>query len=585
VVHDGSAALEAVSKRRPDGILLDLLLPKKDGRVVLETLQNAEATRAIPVIVMSGVFRGRDQQAAMQKAGARAFLEKPFPLAELQRLLTSAVGRPRQEEPAAAEEPGGERTDLALVCVADVLWSAMAERFAGALHFKHRQRHKVLLMRDGQPVLVRSNLAREAFGRRLLAAGRIDERTLHESLRRSKASGKKQGECLVELGAISRPELDKLLLDQAAEKLLDLFSWTAGSAWRQPGVAELGLATDLSGWTPQRLMLEGCLRTDPELLLRVLTPYLRCRAERSGAELEPGAERVARALLARLDQPTPVQELAAEFLPALFALWRIGAIEIEGTPAVVQLPAGPTRASQLEELRARLEEIAERDHFEVLGVARSASAGEVRKAFVEQAKICHPDKLGDADPELRQLSAQLFTRLSDAHETLSDTKRRETYVRELASGGKKSADPGAVARILNAEQQFQKADGQARRKEWAGAIESLREALRLDPEEGEFHALLGWCVFMQDAQAAAARSAATESLRKAISLAPNSPSGYYYLGRLYRICDQLPEAERMFRKILELRPQHAEAAQELRLIERRKNERSGRGLFGLGRKK
>jgi hypothetical protein len=41
----------------------------------------------------------------------------------------------------------------------------------------------------------------------------------------------------------------------------------------------------------------------------------------------------------------------------------------------------------------------------------------------------------------------------------------------------------------------------------------------------------------------------------------------------------------MFRKILELRPQHAEAAQELRLLERRKNERAGKGLFGLGRKK
>ena len=90
---------------------------------------------------------------------------------------------------------------------------------------------------------------------------------------------------------------------------------------------------------------------------------------------------------------------------------------------------------------------------------------------------------------------------------------------------------------------------------------------------------------MADPQAPAAQTAAIDSLRKAIALAPNSPSGYYYLGRLHRICEQLPEAERMFRKILELRPQHAEAAQELRLLERRRNERSGRGLFGLGRKK
>jgi DnaJ-domain-containing protein 1 len=280
-----------------------------------------------------------------------------------------------------------------------------------------------------------------------------------------------------------------------------------------------------------------------------------------------------------------VEELTRDFLPLLYALWRIGAVEIEGTLAAVEVPTAPARSSQLEELRARLEEVTGRNHFEVLGVARGASAADVRKAFVEQAKICHPDKLGDADPELRQLSAQLFARLSEAHETLADRKLRDAYVEKLASGGGKSADRVEVSRILNAEQLFQKAEGQARRKEWSAAIETLREALKLDAEEGEFHALLGWCLFMAEPQAPAARSTAIESLRKASALAPNSPSGYFYLGRLHRICEQLPEAERMFRKILELRPQHAEAAQELRLLERRKNERSGKGLFGLGRKK
>jgi CheY-like chemotaxis protein/tetratricopeptide (TPR) repeat protein len=587
-VHDGNAALEAVGKQRPAGILLDLLLPKKDGRAVLEALQAAEATRSIPVIVMSGVFRGRDQQAAMQKAGARAFLEKPFSMQALQQALLASLGRPRREEAGeSVEQQAPDQIDLTRVCVADVIWRAIAERFSGALHFKHRQRHKVLLLREGQPVLVRSNLAREALGRRLLAAGRIDERALNESLRRSKTTGKKQGECLVEMGAISRRELERLLLDQASDKLLELFSWTAGASWRQEGVAELGLATDLSGWSQQRMMIEGCLRTDPELLQRVLAPYQRCRVEAGDVELEPGCEKFgAHALLSRLERPVPVSDLTREFLPVLFALWRIGAVEIEGTLAAVELPAAPVRSSQLAELRARLEEIAGLDHFEVLGVARGASSGEVRKAFVEQAKTCHPDKLANADSELRELSARLFARLSQAHEVLADPKQRDAYVRQLATGAGKTADRVEVSRILNAEQLFQKADGQARRKEWGAAIETLREALRLDAEEGEFHALLGWSLFMQDPQAPAARAAGIDALRKAISLGPNSPSGYFYLGRLHRICEQLPEAERMFRKILELRPQHAEAAQELRLIERRKNERStGKGLFGIGKKK
>ena len=58
--HDGNAALEAVAKARPDLVLIDLLLPKKDGNSVIAMLQAAEATRAIPLIAMSGVFRGAD---------------------------------------------------------------------------------------------------------------------------------------------------------------------------------------------------------------------------------------------------------------------------------------------------------------------------------------------------------------------------------------------------------------------------------------------------------------------------------------------------------------------------------------------
>jgi CheY-like chemotaxis protein/DnaJ-domain-containing protein 1 len=578
-VHDGSAALEAVGQARPDGIVLDLLLPRKDGRAVLEALQRTEATRAIPVIAMSGVFRGREQQQALVAAGARAFLEKPFPAAALQAALAQFVGAPKREEAAAAAPVSG--TDLAQSCVADVIWSVLSERFDGALHFRHRQRHKVLLLREGRPILVRSNLAREALGRRLLASGRIDERTLGESLRRVKATGRKQGEVLIELGAITRSELEKQLAEQAAEKLLELFAWTAGEAWRQPGIAEIERASELAGWSPQRVMLEGCLRTDREILLRALGPYLNCIAERGGVELEADPAG-ARALLARLERPATVRDLADEFLPQLYALWRIGSIAIEGTPATISPPAVPARASRLAELRARLEETEGRDYFAILGVERSASPADVRRAFVENAKLCHPDKLGDADAELRELAGRLFARLSDANETLSDPKARKAYLDRLTSGAKRTADPAAVARIVSAEQLFQKAEAHARRKEWAAAIEALRQALQLDPEEGEFHALLGWCVFMADSKA---RAQAIESLRKSISLAPNSPSGYFYLGRLHRICEQLPEAERMFRRLLELRPQHAEAAQELRLIERRRNERSGRGLFGLGRKK
>jgi len=69
--HDGNAALGEVAKATPDLMLVDLLLPKKDGQAVMSTLQAAEATRRIPIIAMSGVFRGVDALRSVLAAGAR----------------------------------------------------------------------------------------------------------------------------------------------------------------------------------------------------------------------------------------------------------------------------------------------------------------------------------------------------------------------------------------------------------------------------------------------------------------------------------------------------------------------------------
>jgi CheY-like chemotaxis protein len=50
---DGQEALEAISRRRPDVILLDLLMPRMDGFTVIEHLRQDPEHRLIPVIVLT----------------------------------------------------------------------------------------------------------------------------------------------------------------------------------------------------------------------------------------------------------------------------------------------------------------------------------------------------------------------------------------------------------------------------------------------------------------------------------------------------------------------------------------------------
>ena len=72
---DGELGLEAAQKEQPDLILLDLILPKKDGFEVLEELKKSEELEHIPVIVLTNLEESRDIQRVLD-AGATTYLVK-----------------------------------------------------------------------------------------------------------------------------------------------------------------------------------------------------------------------------------------------------------------------------------------------------------------------------------------------------------------------------------------------------------------------------------------------------------------------------------------------------------------------------
>ncbi len=78
-----------------------------------------------------------------------------------------------------------------------------------------------------------------------------------------------------------------------------------------------------------------------------------------------------------------------------------------------------------------------RDYYEVLGVARTATADEVKRAYRTLARQYHPDINADAGAEER------FKEINEAHEVLSDTDRRAAYDRfgHAANGMGGGGDP------------------------------------------------------------------------------------------------------------------------------------------------
>lgn len=83
VAHDGEEAVVMISAEKPDMIILDLMIPKKDGFAVLEEIKKDPKLAQIPVIVISNLGQKGDQDRALA-LGANEYLVKVnYPIQEI----------------------------------------------------------------------------------------------------------------------------------------------------------------------------------------------------------------------------------------------------------------------------------------------------------------------------------------------------------------------------------------------------------------------------------------------------------------------------------------------------------------------
>jgi len=74
---EGIRAIELAVKKKPDLILLDIMMPAGDGIRVLESLRSRPATKSLPIFVMTASIEPQLEEQVRQK-GAQGTLFKPF---------------------------------------------------------------------------------------------------------------------------------------------------------------------------------------------------------------------------------------------------------------------------------------------------------------------------------------------------------------------------------------------------------------------------------------------------------------------------------------------------------------------------
>src|SRR6476661_3317949 len=90
VARDGNAGLTVAERENPDLIVLDMMMPKKSGFLVLEKLKGRTGG-LIPTIMITG-NEGSRHRAYAEMLGVRDYIRKPFAMEKLVRSVERVLG-------------------------------------------------------------------------------------------------------------------------------------------------------------------------------------------------------------------------------------------------------------------------------------------------------------------------------------------------------------------------------------------------------------------------------------------------------------------------------------------------------------
>ena len=184
------------------------------------------------------------------------------------------------------------------------------------------------------------------------------------------------------------------------------------------------------------------------------------------------------------------------------------------------------------------------DFYQILGVAKTASAGEIKKAYLQLARDNHPDRC--KDPAEREDADRRFQQITEAFNLLRDEKSRQEYDRSLA---KQTKTPEEEARLY-----FTNGELREQSQEYESALKFYYEAMRLQPNNVDYILAAGRLLAKDKSK----QRQAVDLFNQAMQKDPTSPEPHLELGSLYARTGMLVRAKRVYENALKQLPHHPE---------------------------
>lgn len=501
--------------------------------------------------------------------------------------------------------------------IAGVLRDLYVGRKSGLLNFTRGEERRSVRFNKGNIIHADTNVKDERLGETLVRQGLLSAADLKRATGFVLRDKKRLGVVLQELEILNKDQLDDALALHVREILLKVFSWAEGDYGFEEADPEAPVEQDTTlKLSTGEMILEAVRRVeDPDVVRFALGNIDRILGLSSDPLLRFQKVTLSPAdgyVLSRVDGTSSAREIiqlnpapAEDTMKSLYGLLCTGILEYlpvppktppkpeARRPAMAPAPAPPppapapdpipipVAAKEAKDEDPRRQEIIEafdglkiKNHFEILGIPKASSEAQVKEAYFRLAKRFHPD--AHHDPALADLADKLeavFIRLGAAYEVLRNKASRSSYEGDLASrtprvpiGGTLASAPEAAtvdpeAEARQAEEGIRKAGKLFEGEKYWDAIQLLEPAV--SKTQGKVR---------NKARVLLARAylknpkwikRAEEQLQTVVREEAANVDAHFLLGTLYRAGGLKSRAIHAFQKVLELKPEHEQAAAEL----------------------
>jgi hypothetical protein len=513
------------------------------------------------------------------------------------------IPTPQQLEDIASRREGS----LQEIPFSPLICALAVQKKTTVLEIRRRQVWKKIVLEDGLPVDCRSNLVHETLGRYMVLEGKLGEEEFTAGLAHSASRGVPLGEVLLERGLINAVELFRILQQNLAKKLLDMFTWREGEfrivedelrneMSLKVKVPQL-ILTGVSKLVPQdevdmavAALVGKKLALHPAPLFPLEDIRLSQRQTQLTEAIRPGrrmgelaestglpVDEITRLLYAlsilgvvvpsdtlpkdaappTLSSTGSFRVLETKLVPDAPAVAPVPPPAVPASPqilAVPQIPAADVERRRNEIMQAYLT-YRRQDAFDLLGLPETAPPGAIEARFLDHARRFAPWTFDH--PELRALedrACDLFLAGARAFAELSDTEQRNTLVfrrRTLREeqARKPTAFGGIKTDLLDSEAQFKKGRALMEQGKHKDAVVLLEFAADCDPQNGLYAAELAYCRFLLSSAHA---NQAIKELQETLRRDPTCGLAAYYAGEISRETGFYEDAENYFRRAIKL---------------------------------